>query len=352
MSDIIKQLARQDIHCYGSDELLKFEQQMEKYFTREYKRWRGNDAPPENYGVSSFKGEISKNETRNVSVDHYNEKYQVYLAFLDKIHMAYTMAYYGATSESPEIDDISLEQAQINKYKLLAERADIQDGQTILDLGCGFGGLSKFLLNTYPNVRVVGINPSEVQINHINNELIGKDVTFDETRFKLLTAFFDDIESDTIEDNYFDRIISVGLLEHVTNIDLLQKKISRVLKPGGKCLHHCIVSFDTIPNYLNSEDSQMGHYYPGAHIWPFSEPQRHTAHIEYSNSWFINGLNYWKTLDEWHQRFWQAIEQLYPEHISLEEVENWNRYFSLCKSMFSPNEGNSYGNGQYLFIKN
>ena len=352
MSDIIKQLARQNIHCYGSDELLKFERQMEKYFTHEYKRWRGNDAPPENYGVSSFKGEIAKNETRNASVDHYNEKYQVYLAFLDNVHMAYTMAYYGATSESPKIDDISLEQAQINKYKLLAERADIQDGQTVLDLGCGFGGLSKFLLNTYPNVRVVGINPSEVQINHIKNELIEKDVTFDEARFKLLTVFFDDIESDTIEDNYFDRIISVGLLEHVTNIDLLQKKISRVLKSGGKCLHHCIVSFDTIPNYLNSEDSQMGHYYPGAHIWPFSEPQRHTTHIEYSNSWFINGLNYWKTLDEWHQRFWQAIEQLYPEHISLEEVENWNRYFSLCKSMFSPDEGNGYGNGQYLYIKN
>ena len=352
MSDIIKQLADQGIHCYGSDELLKFERQMEKYFTREYKRWRGNDAPPENYGVSSFKGEISKNETRNVSVDHYNEKYQVYLAFLDKIHMAYTMAYYGATSESPEIDDISLEQAQINKYKLLAERADIQDGQTILDLGCGFGGLSKFLLNTYPNVRVVGINPSEVQINHINNELIGKDVTFDETRFKLLTAFFDDIEADTIEDNYFDRAITVGLLEHVSNIDLLQKNISRVLTPDGKCLHHCIVSFNTIPNYLNSEDSQMGHYYPGAHIWPFSEPQRHTKHIEYADSWFINGLNYWKTLDEWHQRFWQAIEQLYPEHISLEEVENWNKYFSLCKTMFSPDKGISYGNGQYLFIKN
>ena len=352
MPDIIKQLADQDIHCYGSDELLKFERQMEKYFTREYKHWRGNDTAPENYGVSSFKGEIAKNETRDVSVEHYNEEYQVYLAFLDNVHMAYTMAYYGATSESPEIDDISLEQAQINKYRLLAERADIQDGQTILDLGCGFGGLSKFLLSTYANVKVVGINPSEVQTNHIKKELIEKDVTFDEARFILLTAFFDDIEADTIADNYFDRIISVGLLEHVTNIDLLQKKISRVLKPGGKCLHHCIVSFNTLPNYLNSEDSQMGHYYPGAHIWPFSELQRHTTHIEYSDSWFINGLNYRKTLDEWHKRFWQAIEQLYPQQISLEEVDNWNKYFSLCKSMFSPDKGNSYGNGQYLFIKN
>jgi len=351
MSDIINQLAEQDIHRYGSAPLLKFEKQMERFFKREYERWNGNNNPVEDYGVSSFKGEIAKKETRNVSVDHYDEEYQVYLAFLDNIHMAYTMAYYGATSESPKIDDISLEQAQINKYKLLAERADIQDGQTILDLGCGFGGLSKFLLNTYPNVNVVGINPSKVQTDHIKTVLIKKDDKFDETRFELFTEFFDDIEADTIEDNYFDRVISIGLLEHVTNIDLLQKKIARLLKPGGKCLHHCIVSFDTLPDYLNSEGSLMGHYYPGAHIWPFSEAKRHTTHIEYSDSWFVNGLNYWKTLDEWHQRFWQAIDQLYPRYMSLQEVEDWNKYFSLCKTMFSPNQGNSYGNGQYLFIK-
>jgi len=351
MSDTINQLAEQDIHHYGSEPLLKFEKQMERFFKREYERWQGNDKSVESYGVNSFKGEIAKKETRNESVDHYDEEYQVYLAFLDNIHMAYTMAYYGATSDLPEIDDISLEQAQINKYKLLARRADIQDGQTILDLGCGFGGLSKFLLNTYPNVKVVGINPSKVQTDHIKNALIKKDDTFDAKRFTLFTEFFDDIEADTIADNYFDRVISVGLLEHVSNIDLLQKKIARILKSGGKCLHHCIVSFDTIPGYLNSEGSLMGHYYPGAHIWPFSEPMRHTAHIAYENSWFVNGLNYWKTLDEWHQRFWQAIEQLYPEHISLQEVEDWNKYFSLCKTMFSPNQGNSYGNGQYLFIK-
>lgn len=351
MNNIIEQLAEHGIHSYGSDELLKFEKQMERFFQREYERWEGNDEPVENYGLSSFKNEIAKKETRNVSVSHYDEEYKVYLAFLDNIYMAYTMAYYGATSDSPDLADISLEQAQINKYKLLAERADIQDGQTILDLGCGFGGLSKFLLDTYPNVNVVGINPSEVQTGHIKKILVEEDASFDESRFKLLTTFFDDVGADAIKDNYFDRVISVGLLEHVTNIDLLQKKISRVLKPGGKCLHHCIVSFDTIPNYLTSEDSKMGDYYPGAHIWPFSEPRRHTEHIKYIDSWFINGLNYWKTLDEWHHRFWLAIEQIYPAYISLEEVDNWNKYFSLCKAMFSPNEGRSYGNGQYLFIK-
>jgi len=352
MNDKYKQLHVAGIHQYGSEELLKFENQMERFFKREYDRWEGNDHKIEDYGLSSFDGEIAKISARDTSVDHYNEEYQVYRAFLDKEYMAYTMGYYGVTDEPSSINDRTLEEAQGEKYKLLIERADIHDGQHILDLGCGFGGLSKYLLKTFPNVKIVGINPSKVQTDHIKNVLIRQDTNFDDTRFELLTEFFDDIEADRFKDNYFDRVVSIGLLEHVTNIDLLQKKIANLLKPNGKCLHHCIVSRDTIPNYLNSENSRMGHYYPGAHIWPFSEPARHMAHIEFANSWFVNGKNYWKTIDEWHKRFWLAIEELYPQYMSLEEVKNWNEYFSLCKTMFSPNGGSCYGNGQYLYIKN
>jgi len=58
MSTVIQKLHDQKIFPYGSDELLKFEKQMERYFTREYERWLGNDEPPEKYGVSSFSGDI------------------------------------------------------------------------------------------------------------------------------------------------------------------------------------------------------------------------------------------------------------------------------------------------------
>ncbi len=347
--NIIKELASHDIYCYGSIEQLKFEKQMQCYFEREYQRWQGNKNLPESYGVSSFKGEIAKKETRNVSVDHYDEEYRVYRSFLDTDYMAYTMGFYGASSNKSEISDISLEQAQINKYQLLIKRADIRDGQAILDLGCGFGGLSKYLLETFSNLKITGINPSDVQTKHIRNELINNNI--DSSRFTLIQAFFDDVDASIIKNNYFDRVISVGLIEHVTNVDLLQHNISRVLKSGGKCLHHCIVSYDVIPDYLNSENTLMGDYYPGAHIWPYAELQRHNTHLKFVDSWFVNGLNYWKTLDEWHKRFWLAIEQLYPDYLSIAEVDNWNKYFSLCKAMFKPGNGNSYGNGHYLYRK-
>jgi cyclopropane-fatty-acyl-phospholipid synthase len=347
----IETLRSHGIHGYGSEELLRFEQHMTRYFEREYQRWHGNNTPVENFGVSSFEGNISDRKIRNESVSHYDNEYKVFCAFLDRFYMAYTTGYYGATNEEQTIRDISLEQAQASKFDLIIERAGIKNGQTVLDLGCGFGGLSKYLLNRFPDIKVTGINPSSVQIQHIRNELINNDELFDSSRFTMLHTYFDDLAESDLESCQFDRVVSVGLLEHVTNIDLLQNKISRVLKQGGQCLHHCIVSVDTIPNFLNSEDTHMGYYYPGAHIWPFNEPRRHNRHLRLIDSWFVNGMNYWRTLDEWHKRFWDSIDQLYPKHLSHFEVEDWNRYFALCKAMFRPNDGKSYGNGQYLYVK-
>ena len=350
--NIIKQFADHKIYRYGSSELLKFESDMTKYFEREYKLWKGNRALPEEFGISSFEGDIAQKETHDESIEHYNKTLSIYQAFLDKEYMAYTMAYYGATDINPNIDDsTSLDDAQINKFELIIERAQIEDGQSILELGCGFGGFAKYILNKFPNITITGINPSATQSAHLQEILIDDTNQTGYGRFKLIQKFFDDITASDIADQEFDRVISIGVLEAVTNLDKLFQLISRVLKPGGKTFHHYIVSKDTIPQFLSAEDTIMAEYFPGGHIWPYEEPKRHDKHLHFVESWFVNGMNYWKTLDEWHERFWNAIEQTYPEHLTLEEVEDWNKYFILCKSMFRPDDGHSYGNGHYLYEK-
>jgi cyclopropane-fatty-acyl-phospholipid synthase len=346
--NIIQQLADHYVHRYGSIELLKFEAQMSRYFAREYERWHGNKELPESYGVSSFEGCIARKETLAESIDHYNKELCIYQAFLDKEHMAYTMAYYGATAKHTEINNsLSLEQAQTEKYKLIIERAEIEDGQKILDLGCGFGGFLKYLLKTYPNVTVTGINPSTVQTKYIRDTLSD----FDKSRFDLIERYISDVNEDVMPHNSYDRIVSIGVLEHISNLDLLFKYQAEILKAGGKAFHHCIVSIDTLPQFLNAESTLIAKYFPGGHIWPYAELRRHNTHLKFIESWFVNGMNYWKTLDEWHKRFWDSIEYLYPYYLSIDEVKDWNEYFILCKSMFLPDNGNSYGNGQFLYEK-
>lgn len=349
-NDIIEQLSANQIYAYGSPELNKYEKNMKRYFEREYKRWQGNKNRPEFYGVSSFDGDIASKATIKESIDHYNKELKIYQAFLDKKFMVYTMAYYGATADSPDIDNsISLEQAQIEKYDLIIQRADIKDRQTILELGCGFGGFTCYLHQKFPNIQVTGVNPSDIQTDFLREHLAEKSKAFDAKRFTLVQKFFDDLTPDDFDNKRFDRVISIGVLEAVKNLDKLFEMIAGVLVPGGKTFHHFIVSSDTIPQFLNAEDTLMAEYFPGGHIWPYDEARRHTRHLKLVNSWFVNGMNYWKTLDEWHKRFWESIEQLYPECLTLQEVEDWNKYFILCKAMFCPDSGNSYGNGHYLY---
>ena len=343
---ILNELGARGIHAYGSDALQRFEQQLSIYFKREYKRWSGNTSRPEDHGKSSFDGEIASHTEGHESVEHYNRELALYQAFLDQRYMAYTMAYYGATDDDPSIDhSIELEQAQTNKYALMVDRLQIEDGHTVLDLGCGFGGFIRYLLDRFPGIRVIGINPSEVQSDYITQNIDHGG------RLKLITRYIDQLDADTIKPESVDRVVSIGVLEHITNIQALSAIIATLLKPGGLCLHHIIVSRDTIPQFLNAEDTMMSDYFPGGHIWPYSELMRHDRHLQPLQSWFINGMNYWKTLDEWHRRFWQSIDRLYPAVLSIEQVDYWNRYFSLCKAMFIPDEGRAYGNAHYLFGK-
>ena len=351
-SDVIQLLASNNIHCYRSTELLKFEEHMTLYFEREYQRWHGNNNPPEQYGTSSFEGNIANKDTYIDSIDHYNKKLRIYQAFLDPEYMCYTMGYFGATNQSPKIDnEITLTRAQINKFDLIIERAEIRDGQNILELGSGFGGFAQYLLSKFPNIRLTAINPSRIQTSYLKDTLLAGDAPFSPHCVRLIEKYFDDISSDDLKENDFDRVVSIGVLEAVTNLDKLFKLTSRVLKPGGKTLHHFIVSVDTIPRFLNAGNTLMANYFPGGHIWPYSELKRHNTHLQFAASWFVNGMNYWKTLDEWHKRFWQEIDRIFPDYLSIDEVQDWNKYFVLCKTMFKPNKGRSYGVGHYLYIK-
>ena len=174
----------------------------------------------------------------------------------------------------------------------------------------------------------------------------------DSSRFTLVPESFEAITGRSSIGRSFDRIISIGVLEHFTNLDLLFASLGRLLKPGGKSLHHLIVSADTLPHLLKAEDTLIAKYFPGGHVWPYPEMTRHTTHLDFVNSWFVNGRNYRKTLDEWHRRFWSEIDRLFPSYLSVSEVESWNNFFALSKAMFGADNGRSYGVGHYLYENN
>jgi len=105
-----------------------------------------------------------------------------------------------------------------------------------------------------------------------------------------------------------------------------------------------------VPAFLDAKRTRIDEYFPGGRIWPFEELAEQTEHLKLENSWYLNGMNYWRTLEEWHKRFWGNIDQISTIHDE-KTIRHWNDYFSLCKIVFSPMNGEMVGNGQYLFSK-
>ncbi len=338
-----------NIPAWGSEEALRKEKHVARFLAREYKTLVENPVSVDELNLCPSVGELSE-QTSDLMDTHYDEKMEFFDSFLDTHYRTYTMAYYGETPEAVRNSNISLEEAQGNKFQLICERIGIKGNERILNLGCGFGSFEQYLFENYPDIEVVGVTPSIIQVNFLNECINDPEHIFSKQPFAVIHKDLESLDDMDVSPGSFDVVTSIGLICAIKNLEQLHDKVSRYLKPGGKAFHHLITSKPVIPQFLDPSQSLIGVYFPGGRIWPFTELPRHTRELELVNSWFINGMNYWTTLDEWHRRFWSNIDELH-RHLPDERLQFWSDYFILCKACFLPEDGTLFGNGHYLFRK-
>jgi cyclopropane-fatty-acyl-phospholipid synthase len=298
--------------------------------------------------MSTDEGAIME-ETNALMESHYDERPEFFESFLDSRYRAYSMGYYGATPDIVRNSSASLDEAQHAKFSLIAERAQIVGQERIFNIGCGFGSLETYLLDQYPGIEIVGITPSKVQIKYLRARMRDPADPLESGRFTLLEGTFDHTELEVLGKNSYDLVISVAVFEQVINMRAMMQRIAGLLVPEGRTFHHFITSRQIIPQLLDPGKTRIGLYFPGGRVWPHDELAKHTEDFNLVDSWFINGLNYWRTLDVWHRRFWSRIPELYGPVFDLDRLAHWNNYFSLCKAVFAPLNGTFYGNSHYLF---
>ena len=345
--EIRKRLEEMSIYPYGSAQLQLQESRLERALLRSYRQAKKGHFVTSD-SVCSKEGPVAE-ETERLMLSHYDERAELFENFLDVPYMAYSMAYYGDTFEAIQNSNATLEQAQINKFELFCERAQLTGTEGIFNIGCGFGSLETFLLGKYPEMRMVGLTPSKVQIQHLRAKMADASHVLGQGRFTLLEGGFDTVPLTTLGGNY-DVVFSVGVLEHLKNMKAAFERMSIMLKPGGRGFHHLIASEYVIPRFLDTKKTRIDQYFPGGRVWPFTELASQTEYFNLEESWYLNGMNYWRTLDQWHARFWQNIEKI-SELLDPAAIRHWNDYFSLCKIVFSPLQGEMVGNGQYRFRK-
>lgn len=332
----------------GSIEVERQEKALSRYFEKEYRKALKNPQSLKTLGVATDSGPIAQ-ETEILMARHYDERIDFFSGFLDKHYRAYSMAYYGDTPATIRASSATLEEAQQAKFSLVARRAQIEGHERVINLGCGFGSLETYLLQTYPEIEVVGITPSKVQVQYLRKRMENPADPLGSGRFTLIEDAFEKLALSALGTRSYNLIVSIGVFEHLFNMRAALEYFSALLVPGGKAFHHLITSQQAMPKFLDPTKSRIGQYFPGGRVLPHNELSRHTEHFELVNSWFVNGLNYWRTLDEWHRRYWNSIPDLYGSVFDIAAIKYWNEYFSLCKAMFAPLDGTFYGNSHYLF---
>lgn len=346
ISKTIQQLTEKKIYRYGSSELLKFEKQLTTYFSREYKRHKNN----ENQFVDISQGQLAL-VSEKLANDHYDEGITFFKNFLDQKTMSYSMAYFNEDPAMVLASKKNLSEAQTDKFELLAKRMKLKGDERLLNFGCGFGYFESHLLDIYPDLKISSVTHSKDQYNFISKRRKDSADPLSSDRFQLHYGEINNNSSSLLGRESYDVVTSVGLMEHINNVKQFFKIIDEVLVEDGRMFHHLIVSRDLIPQLLDADNTLIGDYFPGGKVLPFTALQQDFNNFTLKDCWFVNGMNYWKTLDEWHSNFWKNIDQVYPDKMDSERVRYWNNYFVLCKAMFFPEDGTAYGNGQYLFYK-
>lgn len=342
----IHNLREKGVFQYGSSELTLFEKRLTRYFSREYKRHNKH----QNQIVTLNDGPLA-HAPEYLAKQHYDEGLELFDTFLDDQTMSYTMAFFDESPEKVLESKLSIGEAQVRKFQLIAKRMRLTGEEKLLNIGSGFGYFESFLLDIHPKLRISATTQSKDQYDFIIKRTKDPKDALSSERF---TVFFGNIDSNSPAlwgKEEYHLVFSVGLLEQINNIELLFEIMSELLVENGRMFHHLIVSRDLVPRFLDPDKTLIGKYFPGGKILPFSALQFNPKQFTLEDSWFINGMNYWNTLDKWHSNFWENLHLIYPDRITTERVRHWNNYFVLCKAMFRPENGFAYGNGQYLYNK-
>ncbi len=275
--------------------------------------------------VRAMRGAWQRVTSRNGSEipsigDHYNLGNDFYTQWLDA-----TMTYSSAVFNDP---DQALDEAQIAKYRRLATLADIQPGDRVLEIGCGWGGFAEFAA-TELGASVTGLTLSSEQAEYARKRLADAGVA-DKTEIKL-----QDFRSET---GVYDKIVSIEMIESIP-ADLwpaLFDQISDRLRPDGKAAMQAITIDERLfESLLERDDFISKHIFPGGalpSVGRVEELAEERGLLVESAAAFAS--SYAKTLRDWRDRFEEAWPNL--RHLNLDERfrRTWRYYLAYCEAGF------------------
>ena len=239
-----------------------------------------------------------------------------------------------------------LEQSQMHMIDDMIEKLEIQDGDNILDFGCGWGCVPNYILSKFPNCRFTGLNLSHEQCEFMRQKMQDPESYLSSGRFTL-------VEGDLNETQFgekFDKILSVGVFCHVGNLTQSFRKLASFLKPGGMFFLH-IITVRT-PNNISSAYTHK-YIFPHGRYWSFDSIPTFDKDLKTVERWYLNGMNYSKTFTEWRENFDDSYPDVKDLDYGIEFARFrriWRFYLIWFEANFASCGGEINGNGQFLMV--
>jgi cyclopropane-fatty-acyl-phospholipid synthase len=282
-------------------------------------------------------------ETQAANEQHYELPTEFFQLCLGK-RLKYSSAFYPNGDES-------LDQAEEQMLQLYGERAGLQDGQHILELGCGWGSLTLWMAEHYPNARITAVSNSATQRAHITEQCRLRG-------FDNVTVLTRDVNVLDFPGDQFDRCVSVEMFEHMRNYRTLLDSISRWLKPDGKLFVHIFVHrYLMYPFETEGDGNWMGRYFFTGGIMPSADTLLHFADtLSVERRWLVPGRHYAQTSNHWLANqdangpaVLAILEQAYGKEQAPLWAQRWRMFWMACAELFAYNDGNEWMVSHYLF---